>query len=85
MIGSTRTQTREFTIYAMPKGRFLVELDGDEVGVGRTVVETHKLVKQHAKSDGLAGAGVTEAFGRNRQFIITPRFGYKTYKGDSHD
>lgn len=87
-IGRTvNTSTPEFSIYKMRSpytaaAAYVVEFDGGEVGVGRTVEETHKLIKTYCRENIIKGAGVTEVFGRNRQFTTTNRYGFKTFKGD---
>ena len=83
-IGETRTHAHEFTIYKVnkPDPGYEVELDGEFFVFDTSLAWAHKAIKAGAKAKGLAGAGVTEVFGRNKQAIITPRYGYKTYKGD---
>jgi hypothetical protein len=82
MIGDDRIQrTREFTIVKVgkPDPGYEVELDGVTLFYETSLDESHKAIKAAARANGYAGAGVTEAFGRNRQFIITPRYGFKRY------
>ncbi len=77
--------THEFAIYAMRtpyanKGEaYLVELDGVSVQATLSVEGAHQFIKQDARTNKLAGAGVTEVFGRNRQFIITKRFALRKH------
>ena len=87
-INRNRTFCDEFSIYRLnspyctPRGAYLVELNGEEGGdcnVFKTIAEAHALIKRWAKSAKLTNAGVTELFGRNRQFTITPRYGFKKY------
>lgn len=83
---NNREVTREFAIYKMRtpyanKGEaYLVELDGVNLAAALTVTEAHKHIKKHARENKLAGAGVTEVFGRNRSFVLTNRFALKAYK-----
>jgi len=89
MIGQRKTTTNEFSIYKMRtpyanKGEaYLVELDGVNLAASLSVAKTHIIIKAHAKRNDLAGAGVTEVFGRNRQFTITPRFAFKRFDNPS--
>lgn len=80
-VGS-RTVTREFTIYktGKPAVGYLIELDGDELAWDTSLAESHKYIKNFARANKLAGAGVTESFGRNRQFTISNRFAFKRFK-----
>ena len=82
-IGNQNTATPEFTIYKTgnPDVGYLVELDGVELAWDTSLAEAHKYIKKHCKENTIKAAGVTETFGRNRQLIITPRYGYKTFKG----
>lgn len=79
-IPSVNTSTPEFTIWKLPGDGYLIELDGEEVGIGRTIKEAHAIIKQYSKSNAIKAAGVTEVFGRNRQFILTNRYAFKAYK-----
>ena len=91
MFESRKTLPHEFTIYKAkgPSALYVIELDGDDLAFGSSsfsAVEgldvAHKYIKKVARERGLKGAGVTEVFGRNRQFIITPRFALKPFKGE---
>ncbi len=73
----------EFSIYQLKKG-FVVDRDGKEVREVSTVSAAHKLIKRILKEDKIENAGVTEVFGRNRQFISTPRYAFKTYKEEDN-
>lgn len=82
MIGFTPAEaTHEFTIYKLgkPDPGYLIELDGRDIAFDTSLTEAHKYVKKVAREEGLKGAGVTEVFGRNRQFLITPRFAFKRF------
>lgn len=85
-VGS-RSVSREFTIYktAKPDVGYLIELDGVELAWDTSLAEAHKYIKKTARENKLAGAGVSEAFGRNRQFTISNRFAFKRFKGPDHD
>lgn len=83
-VGVRNESTPEFTIYRTSEG-YLVELDGEPLGTEATVEAAHRFIKGYCRGDRLLAAGVTEAFGRNRQFITTNRFALKTYKGDTND
>jgi len=78
-IGDTIERTREVTIVKVRacETAYEVLLDGAYLESATSVVQATRLVKEHARANGLAGAGVTEAFGRNRQFLITPRYAFK--------
>jgi len=80
-IGDTIERTHEFTIVKVRacEPGYEVELDGEFFLYETALTEAHKAIKAAAKAKGYAGAGVTEAFGRNRQFTITPRFGFKKW------
>jgi len=75
--------THEFSVYKMRtpyanKGEaYLVELDGVNLAACLTVAAAHAAIKKEARESILKGAGVTEVFGRNRQFIITNRYAFK--------
>lgn len=83
-VGRTSNEsTHEFTIYKTPKPDvgYLIELDGVELAWDTSLTEAHKYIKKYLRENIIKSAGVTEVFGRNRQFITTPRYGFKTYKG----
>ena len=80
------TATPEFSIYKMRtpyanKGEaYLVELDGVNIAAALTVTAAHKAIKAHCKDELIKLAGVTEVFGRNRQYITTNRYGFRPWK-----
>lgn len=79
--------TNEFTIYFVASGSpvdvaYIVELDGVEIGRELDLKHAHKMARAAAKAKGFTNAGITEAFGRNRQFIQGPRGGWVKYKGN---
>jgi len=77
----TKEHSHEFTVYKCggTAPGYDVDLDGENIGFDTSLVAAHKLIKGWARASGLAGAGVTEVFGRNRQFTITPRYGFKKH------
>lgn len=82
---TTNESTPEFTIYKTdggPEENYLIELDGKKFAICGSVEVAHALIKKTCRDDLIKAAGVTEAFGRNRQFITTNRYAFKTYKGD---
>ena len=86
MFETRKTTTSEFSVYKMrsPYTRheaYLVELDGEKVGFAESPDAARKLAQNVIKIEKLKDAGLTELFGRNRQYIQGPRGGWKTYKG----
>lgn len=90
MIGEKKTVSPEFTVYKVkdcyetgpPLTWYVLELDGAELALDRSLAEIHKTARAVAKDRGLRAPGLTEAFGRNRQFIQGPRGGWTRYKGE---
>jgi hypothetical protein len=88
MIGNNIERTVEFTIYKMrttddcheKREAYLLERDGATVDHFKTLKDTHEHARYACRSHGIKGAGLTEAFGRNRQFVLTPRGAWKRYK-----
>lgn len=85
MIGQTTTVTPEFTIYLVKEcfadDTFEIELDGVWIGTETEIKEAHNMARGAAKAKGYKNAGLTEAFGRNRQFVQGARGGWTRYKG----
>lgn len=69
----------EFTLYN--KGdKILIELDGAGVAYADTIEIAHRKASAWAKRYKLISPGLTEAFGRNRQFILGARGAWSRYK-----
>jgi hypothetical protein len=69
-------KTFDFTIYK----NFEIELDGEFVQEAETLEEAHAVIRKMINDEGLTSVAITEAFGRNRQYIHGPRGGIKVYK-----
>lgn len=83
LIGEKRASlTDEYSVYPFGEG-YLVELNGSHLAFAPAVEEAHKVAARHAREHGIRNAGLTEVFGRNRQFLQGPRGGWKRYKGES--
>lgn len=74
-----KEHTVEFSIFKVID-KFLVEQNGKELGMYKTLAAANKAIKEVLKKEDIQGAGVTEVFGRNRQFISTTRYAFKAYK-----
>lgn len=79
--------TNEFSVYKMRSPytaheAYLIELDGEKVGLAETPDAARKLAQTQCKLNKLKYAGLTELFGRNRQYLQGPRGGWKTYRVD---
>lgn len=69
----------EFTLYN--KGdKILIELDGSALCYTETLELAHDRARKHARRNKLESPGLTEAFGRNRQFILGARGAWKRFK-----
>lgn len=87
-INTKNDSTPEFSIYKLrspyTKGvAYYVEFDGvplDPEPAFASVEAAHTAVKAYCRDRTVKAAGVTEVFGRNRQYITTPRYGFKTWK-----
>jgi hypothetical protein len=80
-------ETPEFSIYRLnsaytKESGYLVEFGGERLALADSVEKAHTIIKEHCREQHIKGAGVTELFGRNRQFITTNRYGFKKYKGE---
>lgn len=71
--------TPEFTLYR-DGSVVVVELDGVRIGVAEDSEHAHRLVLNWTRKHRLRDVGVTEVFGRNRQFRVGPRGGLKREK-----
>lgn len=82
---NTVQRTVEYTVYKLRSATnfrtYLLECDGRAVGTYPTVEAAHKEAKAHAKTCNNKGAGLTEAFGRNRQYVVNDRFALVKFEG----
>lgn len=86
MIGQHDTTTTEYTVCRLTDGTgYLVECDGTIIpdpSTFPTIAAAHKAAKAHARKSGASGAGLTETFGRNRQFVMTSRGAWNRFRGE---
>lgn len=81
-IYNERVHTAEYSVRRDKRDNnmFHVALDGEEFTVQGNVTDAHAAAARHARNHGHKGAGLTEQFGRNRQFVIGPRWGWHPWK-----
>lgn len=83
VIGQTPA-TVEYTITPDRGNGYGLEVDAPdghaEIGRGPSVTQLHSAARRHARKHGYREAGLTEAFGRNRQFVFTPRGALNRFK-----
>ncbi len=71
----------EYTITHRQGEPFYLEKDGVLFYTAHTVTDAHQAARRNARKQKHQNAGLTEAFGRNRQFTLGPRGGWIRYKG----
>lgn len=73
--------TREYTVIRIRANAYVVEIDGAvaPLGLVASVKVAHRWCAENARLHGHNGAGLTETFGRNRQFVLGPRGGWKRH------
>ena len=77
--------TPEFSVFKI-RGRdgYVLEVNGEvHQQIHRTVKDAHRAASFYAKTEGWDNAGLTEVFGRNRQFVMGPRGGWVKFKGEA--
>jgi len=82
MIG--RTHTTEYTITHRDGDGYFLEKDGVVIYTAENLLAAHTAAKRNANKKGHKNAGLTEAFGCNRQFILGPRGGWHRPQGEAH-
>jgi len=75
--------TVEYTIWRKGEGPYHLERDGKQIWEGTPLTAAHKVAQLDARKEGHKLAGLTEQFGRNKQYVMGRRGGWCVWKGDA--